>query len=116
MACLLVTNMIIIQDTASQDTIGARIRELRKSRGLSQQVLADRILTDKSSVSRWENDERIPNPDMIAAIAEILGVTPNYLMFGLNNHAADNLIDVNGLTFYQIDLVKKLVEELRRGC
>lgn len=108
--------MKIETNTTPQNTIGERIRALRKSRGLSQKVLSDFLSTDKSSVSRWENDELTPNPDMIAAIAEKFEVTPYYLMFGHNNDAAANLIDLNGLTFSQIALIKQLVEELRKGC
>ena len=71
-------------------TIGERIKALRKKKGISQKVLADFISIDKSVVCNWETGKRPPNRDY--------------------------LDDLNGLTLYQIDIVKKLVAELRRGC
>ena len=37
-------------------TLGARIRELRQSRGLTQEELGERLLINKSTVSQYEND------------------------------------------------------------
>ena len=98
------------------ESIGERIKVLRKSRGMNQQALADFVHISKENISKWENNKLTPSAVMIEAVANYFEVTPYYLMFGRSNHDADNLIDVNGLTFFQIDLVKKLVEELRRGC
>lgn len=36
-------------------------------------------------------------------------------MFG-SSEQPDHILDMNGLTFYQMDLVRKMVEELRNGC
>ena len=96
-------------------TMGQRIRELRNKKGISQQILADLIPCHKASVSRWENDESTPDADTIARIAEYFEVSKYYLMYGLSEQP-DHILDMNGLTFRQMDLVRKLVEELRKGC
>ena len=103
-------------EKSTPSTIGQRIRALRKRRGISQDVLSGFLCVDKSTVSRWETEKLQPDPDMIEALAEKFEVTPYFLMFGRNNEAAANFLDLNGLSLYQIDLVKKLVEELRKGC
>lgn len=97
-------------------TIGERIKALRKKKGISQKVLADFISIDKSVVCNWETGKRPPNRDYLDALSDYFGVTPYFLMYGRKNDAEANLLDLNGLTLYQIDIVKKLVAELRRGC
>lgn len=94
-------------------TTGKRIKGLRKKRGLSQQTLADFLKVDKSVVSRWEKDYRRPSQEMLDALAEKFETTPYYLMYGSANPADANLLDLNGLTFRQMDVVKQLVEVFR---
>lgn len=46
----------------------------RESKKLTQEQLAERLGTTKGSISRWENDERVPSIAVAAAIAEALGI------------------------------------------
>lgn len=94
-------------------TTGKRIKDLRKKRGLSQQTLADFLMVDKSVVSRWEKDDRRPSQEMLDALAKKFNTTPYYLMYGLANPTDTNLLDLNGLTFRQMAVVKQLVEVFR---
>lgn len=96
-------------------TMGQRIRDLRNKKGVTQQIFADFIFCHKASVSRWENDESMPSAETISRIADYFEVSEYYLMFG-SSEQPDHILDMNGLTFYQMDLVRKLVEELRNGC
>lgn len=57
-----------------------RIRELRVSRKLSQQELADLLKISKSSVNMYERGEREPGLDLIEAIADFFNVDLDYLM------------------------------------
>ncbi len=57
-----------------------RIRELRTSRKLSQQVLADNLGISKSSINMYERGEREPSLDMLEAIADFFNVNMDYLM------------------------------------
>lgn len=47
-----------------------RFKELRKSRKLSQQALADSLNTSKSSVNMYERGEREPGIDTLETIAD----------------------------------------------
>lgn len=96
-------------------SIGQRIKALRNKNGISQQILADLIPCHKASVSRWESDESTPSMETISRIAEYFEVSEYYLMFGPSEQPG-HILDMNGLTFYQMDIVRKLVEELRKGC
>lgn len=63
-------------------TIGAFIAALRKSNGMTQQELADRLNVSNKAVSRWERDECAPDLSLIPALAEIFGVTCDELLKG----------------------------------
>lgn len=52
------------------------LREWRAARGLSQPQLADRLETSKGQISRWESGGRAMSGDVIAALADALGIEP----------------------------------------
>lgn len=57
-------------------SIGARIRELRRKAGFQAQELAQRVGLDKSALSLIENDKRGVKTQELAAIADVLRVSP----------------------------------------
>lgn len=57
-----------------------RLRELRISRELSQQKLADIMGTSKSSINMYERGEREPGIEMLEAFADYFNVDLNYLL------------------------------------
>lgn len=66
------------------DTIGQRIREIRKSRNLTQRELADRVGINFTYLSRVENDrlddEQTPREETIQRIAKALQTDPDELL------------------------------------
>lgn len=59
--------------------IGQRIKEARKEAGVSQEALADTLGITQGAVSQWEREDANPGVDQIPAIAQTLGVTPDWL-------------------------------------
>lgn len=49
------------------------IRELRKSKGLSQEELALKLNVVRQTVSKWERGLSVPDAEMPVAIGEVLG-------------------------------------------
>ncbi|HVA19353.1 MAG TPA: helix-turn-helix transcriptional regulator [Solirubrobacteraceae bacterium] len=70
------------QTSVSRSQIGERIRELREERSITQERLASVLGLTKSSVSRIESGERGLAAVELAALADDLGVTADYLLFG----------------------------------
>lgn len=61
-------------------TIGDRVKLLRTQKGMTQLELAEKLgYKSKSSVAHIENGRDIPR-SMVAALADVLGTTPAYLM------------------------------------
>ena len=61
-------------------TFGQKLQTLRQRAGMSQDVLAERLGVSRQAVSRWERDETMPDPDKIVALADLFGVTTDYLL------------------------------------
>lgn len=70
------------------NTIGQRIRELRKKNDLTQEKLADLLGVTYQSVSKWECGITMPDLALIAPLTRLLHVTSDELL-GLTQPAAD---------------------------
>lgn len=66
-------------------TVGDRIRNARKSVGVTQQELANRLGISYVGISQWENNSRNPKIETIRRIAKALGVPMAYLMGDTDN-------------------------------
>ncbi|MCL2376439.1 MAG: helix-turn-helix domain-containing protein [Defluviitaleaceae bacterium] len=61
-------------------TLGEKISALRKQRGLSQEDLATMITITRQAISRWEQNESIPDIENIVQLSSIFGVSIDYLL------------------------------------
>lgn len=61
-------------------TFGQRLKDLRNSRGISQNELSKHIGVSKSSVNMYERDEREPGFETLEAIADFFNVNMDYLL------------------------------------
>lgn len=61
-------------------TIGAAVRDLRHSRGLSQSALAQRAGVDRKTINRIENGRHSTSVAILAAIAEVLNEKPSTIV------------------------------------
>ena len=68
--------------TTGNGTIGDRIKERRKDLGLSQETLAEILYMKKSTISKYENDDRDIPASTIVILSEALNTSPNYLLLG----------------------------------
>ena len=63
--------------------ISDRIQLLRKQRGLSQEQLADEIGVSRQLVSKWENEQAVPDVDKISFLSEYFNTTTDYILKGI---------------------------------
>ena len=63
-------------------TIGERLYNLRKEKGISQEALANELNVSRQSVSKWETGESTPDFDKIIPLCEFYGITSDELLSG----------------------------------
>jgi transcriptional regulator with XRE-family HTH domain len=61
-------------------TFGEKLQRLRQKAGMSQDALAEKLSVSRQAVSRWERDETMPETDKVIALADLFGVTTDYLL------------------------------------
>ncbi len=95
--------------------LGKRVREYRQKLGLTQFQLAEKLGIDDKHLSRIELGRNMPQPAVIAKLAEVFNIEPKYL-FEFNHLASpvevrkelNDIID--NLNDEQIVLVYKYVK------
>lgn len=60
-------------------TMGERIKEARKGKGLTQKELAQLIGSVTGTVQQYELDKRRPRPEQLQRLATVLGVSVEHL-------------------------------------
>ena len=63
-----------------EKTVAANITELRKSRQLTQLELAEKLNYSDKTISKWERGDGLPDLKTICRMAEIFGVSVDYLI------------------------------------
>lgn len=61
---------------------GSRIRQRRKELKMTQSVVGRLVRVSKATVSLWECDETTPNGSNLQKLAEVLLVTPEWILTG----------------------------------
>lgn len=61
-------------------TIGQKIYELRKNARITQEQFAEKLDVSRQAVSKWESDAAYPETDKLIKIAELFGVSCDYLL------------------------------------
>lgn len=64
-------------------TMADRIQSLRKSKGISQEELADRIGVSRQAVSKWESEQSSPDLEKVILLSDYFEVTTDYLLRGI---------------------------------
>lgn len=63
--------------------VSDRIRELRKIKGISQDELAEKLGVSRQAISKWENEQSIPDIDKIIMLSDYFEVSTDYLLKGV---------------------------------
>lgn len=63
-------------------TLGQRIAQFRKTKGLSQEALAELVGVSRQAVSKWELDEAQPDAGKLVLLARALEVSTDQLLLG----------------------------------
>lgn len=79
------------------ETIGTRIKHLRKQKKFTQKHLGKLINVSDVSVLKWENETNTPKLENIHELAVVLDTTVEYLLYGKNSES-NNVTDFRPVT------------------
>ena len=105
---------------SDMNTLGDRIKQLRKKINMSQSELAQKVGLSYAQIGRYETKGSQPPAEALKKIAEELGVTPDYLISGsIDEKALVALADTELLHQFRIvetmndddkHVIKKLID------
>ena len=85
-------------------TIAETIKNLRKTVGMSQEQLAEKLHVSRQAVTKWETEGGTPDIENLRAIAALFGITVDELLTGETKVQAAHRYE--SITEYDIDEVK----------
>lgn len=71
--------------------IGEKLLDLRKSKQLSQEEVADKLNVTRQTISKWETNQSTPDFDKIAPLCELYEISADELLTGRKNESEDDL-------------------------
>lgn len=77
-----------------EKTLGMRIKECRMKMGMTQDELAEALLTKKSTISAYENDKIDIKVSVLKDLAKVLCTNVSYLVDGDENDIAPEIMQV----------------------
>ncbi len=86
-----------------------KIKNLRVHSGMSQVQLAERLGITKSAVNAWEMGTNSPSLSYIIRLAQIFGVSTDYLL-GVNERLTVDITNLDELQKQAVTLMIKLFE------
>lgn len=89
----------------NQEKIGSFIKNLRKSNGLTQKQLAEKLGVTYQAVSKWENGKSIPDIALLKQISQEFKVEIEEILEGKSNSKERRKISKKGLGLIGIFLI-----------
>lgn len=64
----------------TNQTFGEKLKTARKSAGLTQELLAEKLAVSRQAVTKWEADRGLPDIENLRQIAQLMNVSLDYLL------------------------------------
>jgi len=82
--------------------VADRIQNLRKSKGISQEELADKLGVSRQTVSKWESEQSVPDIDKVIIMSDYFEVTTDYILKGIETQKQVDKEPLNANIFVAI--------------
>lgn len=80
-------------------TLNQRIKRIRQEKNLSQLELAKRIGMSQQTIANYEQSEAVPKMTTVKKLADALGVSEQYLLFGKDDNTYKESEQLNLFSF-----------------
>ena len=89
-------------------TIGNRIAQKRKERGLSQEALGEQLGVSRQAIYKWESDAALPEIEKLIALSRLFGVSVGWLL-GVEEETPPAADSSGKLSETQLNMVEEIV-------
>lgn len=86
------------------------LKKLREEKGISQTELARRVGVNKSLISAFESQNRLPSLHVLSKLSYQFGVSMEFLL-GINKNKT---VDVSNLSTEQISVVTSVIKQFEK--
>ena len=83
-------------------TFGEKLKSARKSAGLTQEQLAEKLLVSRQAITKWEADKGMPDIENLKRLSKLLDISIDYLLDSGENIDLSVMreeIDLNDYTY-----------------
>lgn len=87
--------------------LSERLKTLRKEAGLTQEEVAKKLGISRPAYTYWEKGEKKPTPDKLTQIANLFGVSTDYLL----NNQQEDAVDLSEVELLFRTTSKGMTEE-----
>jgi transcriptional regulator with XRE-family HTH domain len=97
-------------------TFGERLKNLRKSKKMKQEDLAEVLNISKSAVGMYERNEREPSYEMLESISNYFNESIDFLLTGKEKKKENSnlfFFDTEGLTDEEIEDIQRHINYVR---
>lgn len=92
-------------------TVGEKIQKYRKAFGMSQEVLGQKLLVSRQTISLWEKDQTMPTIDNLMRLREVFGVSVDEI---LDIESEESVSEIEQNETYQFRFTKTELNEIYR--
>lgn len=108
MECIIpIVNMVVKMEDFYD--LGLRLKELRKTKRMTQRQVATRLNMGISTISGYENNTKTPSLEALVDLARLYNVSTDYLL-GVDNRP---MLYLDSLTPRQAELIREMRDEFR---
>lgn len=61
-------------------TLGGKLKSARKTAGLTQEQLAEKLLVSRQAITKWEADKGMPDIENLKQLSKLLNISIDYLL------------------------------------
>lgn len=84
-------------------TLGNRLYEMRKDKGLSQEKAAEVLGVTRQTISKWETDQSTPDFDKIVPLCTLYGISTEELLTGKKQDSTQDTVNSTVRDEYNYD-------------
>ena len=70
----------MVKNDEAKMTLGGKLKSARKSVGLTQEQLAEKLLVSRQAITKWEADKGMPDIENLKRISKLLDISIDYLL------------------------------------